>query len=88
MAFGMTAKPSGSVMLLTEAFPIRGPSPAEPKATGTESPDAISPTVDEARSFPTVQNAKGGAKQVRGKGENRTSRAGVNDKHVRRTDFP
>jgi len=27
----MTAKPSGTVMLLTEAFPIRGMSPAEPK---------------------------------------------------------
>jgi len=27
----MTAKPSGTVMLLTEAFPIRGTSPAEPK---------------------------------------------------------
>jgi len=30
-AFGATAKPSGTVMLLTEAFPIRGTSPAEPK---------------------------------------------------------
>ena len=28
------------------------------------------PTVNEARSFPTLQNAKRGAKQVRGKGEN------------------
>jgi len=35
--------------------------------------------VNEARSFPTVQNAKRGAKQVQGKGENRTSWAGVND---------
>jgi len=72
-AFGMTAKLSGTVMLLTEAFPIRGTSPAEPKPTSTESPDPISPTVKEARSFPTVQNATRGAKQVRGKGENRTS---------------
>ena len=39
----------------------------------------MTPTVNEARSFPTVQNAKRGAKQVRGKGENRTSCAGVND---------
>jgi len=30
-AFGMTAKPSETVMLLTGAFPIRGTSPAEPK---------------------------------------------------------
>ena len=60
-------------MLLTEAFPIRGTSPAEAKPTSTESPDAISPTVNEARSFTTVQNAKRRAKQVRSKGENRTS---------------
>jgi len=31
-AFGATAKPSGTVMLLTEAFPIRGTCPAEPKS--------------------------------------------------------
>jgi len=66
-------------MLLTAAFPIRGTSPAEPKPTSTESPEAISLTVNEVRSFPTVQNAKRGAKQVRGKGENGTSSAGVND---------
>ena len=30
-AFGTRAKPSETVMLLTEAFPIRGTSPAEPK---------------------------------------------------------
>jgi len=66
-------------MILTEAFPIRGTSPVEPKPTSTESPEAISPTVNEARSFPTVQNAKRGEKQVQGKGENRTSSAGVND---------
>jgi len=33
----------------------------------------VTPTVNEVRSVPTVQNAKRGAKQVRGKGENRTS---------------
>jgi len=66
-------------MLLTEAFPIRGTSLAEPEPTSTESLDAISPTVHEARSFLTVQNATRGAKQVRGKGESRTSCAGVND---------
>ena len=60
-------------MLLAEAFPIRGTSPAEPKPTSTDSPDAISPTVNEARSFPTAQNPKRGAKQELGKGENRTS---------------
>jgi len=31
MAFGTIAKPSEPVMLLTEAFPIRGTSPVEPK---------------------------------------------------------
>ena len=66
-------------MLLTEASPIRGTSQAEPKPTLTESPDTISPTVKEARSFPTTQNGKQGARQVRGKGEDRTSSAGVND---------
>ena len=30
-AFGVTVKPSRTVMLLTQAFPIRGTSPAEPK---------------------------------------------------------
>jgi len=34
--------------------------------------DTLMPTVSEARSFPTVQNAKRGVKQVLGKGENRT----------------
>ena len=37
--------------------------------------------VNEVRSFPTVQNAKRGANQVQGKGENRTSCAGVNNEH-------
>jgi len=60
-------------MLLTEAFPIRGTSPAEPKPYFEQESGPISPTVNEAKSFPTVQNAKRGAKQVRGKGENRTS---------------
>ena len=60
-------------MLLTEALPIRGTSPAEPKPYFDRESDAVRPTVREARSFPTVQNAKRGAKQVRGKGENRTS---------------
>jgi len=60
-------------MLLTEAFPIRGTSLVEPKPTSTKSPDAISPTVNEARSFPTAQNAKRSAQQVRDKGENGTS---------------
>jgi len=72
-AFGTTAKPSGTVTLLTEAFPIRGTSPAEPKPYFDRESDTVTPTVNEARSFPTVQNAKRGAKQVPGKGENRTS---------------
>jgi len=72
-AFGATARPSETVMLLTEAFPIRGTSPAEPKPYFDRESDTVTPTVSEARSFLTVQNAKRGAKQVRGKGENRTS---------------
>ena len=56
-------------MLLTEACPIRGTSPAEPRPASTDSPEAISATGNQARSFPTVQNAKRGAKQVRSKGE-------------------
>jgi len=70
-------------MLLTEAFPIRGTSPAEPKPTTAESPDAISPTVNEVRSFPTVQNAKRDAKQLRGNRQNRTSLVGVNEEQER-----
>jgi len=72
-AFGVTARPSETVMLLTEAFPIRGTSPAEPKPYFDGESDTVTPTVSEARSFPTVRNAKRRAKQVRGKGENRTS---------------
>jgi len=72
-AFGATARPSETVMLLTEAFPIRGTSPVEPKPYFDRESDTVTPTVSEARSFPTVQNAERGAKQVRGKGENRTS---------------
>ena len=72
-AFGATVRPSETVMLLTEAFPIRGTSPAEPRPYFDQESDTVTPTVTEARSVPTVQNAKRGAKQVRGKGENRTS---------------
>jgi len=72
-AFGVTARPSETVMLLTEAFPNRGASPAEAKPYFDRESDTVTPTVSEARSFPTLQNAKRGTKQVRGKGENRTS---------------
>jgi len=69
-AFGTTAKPSATVKFLTEAFPIRGTSTAEPKPTTTKSPDVILLTLNEARSCPTMHNAKRGAKKVRGKGKN------------------
>jgi len=59
-------------MLLTEAFPIRGTA-QQAEAYFARGSDTVTPTVNEARSFPTVQTAKRGAKQVRGKGENRTS---------------
>jgi len=60
-------------MLLTEAFPIRGTSPAEQKPYFDRESDTVTATLSQARSFPTAENAKRGAKQVRGKGENPTS---------------
>jgi len=57
-AFGATARPSGTVMLLTEAFPTRGTSPAAPKPYFDRESDTVTPTVSEARSFPTAQNPK------------------------------
>ena len=72
-AYGATARPSETMMLLTEAFPIRGTSPTELKPYFDRESDTVTPTVSEARSFPTVQNPKLGAQQVQGKGENRTS---------------
>jgi len=62
-------------MLLTEAFPIRGTSPAEQKPYFDRESDTVTPTVSEAKSVPTVQNPKRGAKQVRGTVENRVSSA-------------
>ena len=72
-ALGVTVRPSETVMLLTEAFPIRGTSPAEPRPYFDRESDNVTPTGSEARSFPTVQNPTRGAKQVRSKGENRIS---------------
>jgi len=72
-AFGMTTKPGRDRDVTNRSFPHPRYKPSMPSPTSTESPDAITPTVHEARSFPTVQNAKRGAKQVRGKWENRTS---------------
>jgi len=59
-------------MLLTEAFPIRGTSPQAEAYFDRES-GTVTPTVNDARRFRTVQKAWRGAKQVRGKGEIRTS---------------
>jgi len=72
-AFGTTAKLSETVKLLTEAFPIIGTRPAEPRSYFDRESDTVTPTVSAVRSFPTAQNTKRGTKQVRGKGENRTS---------------
>jgi len=60
------------MMLLTEAFPNRVQAQQTEAYFDRES-DTVTPTVNEARGFPTVQNAKRDAEQVRGKGENRTS---------------
>jgi len=57
-------------MLLTEAFPPEAQA-RQAEAYFDRESDIITPTVNEARSFPTMQNAKRGAKQVRGKGEER-----------------
>ena len=54
-AVGAIARPSETVMLITEAFPIRGTSPAEAKPYFDRESDTVTPTVSEARSFPTMQ---------------------------------
>jgi len=60
-------------MLLSKAFRSEVQAQQNRGLTSTDSPDAISPAVNEVRSFPTLQNAKRSAKQVQSKGENRTS---------------
>jgi len=61
------------VKLLTEAFPIRGTSLAEPRSYLDQESDTVTLTLSEARSFRTAQNAKQGVKPVRSNEENRTS---------------
>jgi len=51
-------------MLLTEAFTIRGKA-QQAEAYFDREAGTVMPTVKEGRSFPTLQNAKRGAKQVR-----------------------
>jgi len=53
-------------------FPHQRYKPSKPRPTSTESSDTVTPTVNEAGGFPTVQSAKRGVKQVRSKGENWT----------------
>ena len=72
-AFGTTTRPWRDRDVTNRSFPHQRYKPSKPRPTSTESPDAVTPTVNEARSFPTVQNPKRGAKEVRGKGERRTS---------------
>jgi len=72
-AFGSRTKPGQDRDLTNRSFPHQGYKPNKTRPTSTESPDSITPTVNEARSFPILQNAKRDAKQVRGKGENRIS---------------
>ena len=55
------------------SFPHRRYKPAITEAYFDRESGTVSLTVNEARSFPTVQNSKLGGKQVRGRGENRTS---------------
>jgi len=65
-------------MLLTEAFPTRGASPAR---RGLVGPRVRHSNADGERSekLSDRANAKRGAEQVQSKGENRTSCAGVNE---------
>jgi len=69
----MTMKLGGDGDVTNRSFPHQGYKPSKLRPTLTESPDAIMVTVNEARSFVTVQNTKQDEKQVRAKGENPTS---------------
>jgi len=69
-ALRITMKLGQDCDVTNRSFPHQRNKPGKPRPTSTESPEAILPTVKEATSFPTMQNAKRGAKQVRGKGEN------------------
>ena len=68
----MTTKPGRDHDVTNRSIPDQEYKPSKPRPTLTKSPDAITPTVNESRTIPTVQNDRQGAKQVRGHGENRT----------------
>ena len=69
--FGTSTKSRETVRLLTEAFPSEVQA-QQAEAYFDQESNTVTPTGSEARTFPTVQNAKRGSKQVRGKGETRT----------------
>jgi len=56
-ALGTTTKPGRDHVVTNRSFPHQGYKPSKPRPTLTKSPDAIMPTVNQARSIPTVQNA-------------------------------
>jgi len=72
-AFGMTTRLRRDRDVTTRGFPHQRYKSGKPRTTSTQSPDTVTPTVNEVRNFPLMQNAKRGAKQVQGKGENLTS---------------
>ena len=72
-AFVTRTKQGGDRDVTNGSIAHQGYKPGKPWPTSTESPDDITPIVNEARSFPPVQHDKRGAKQVRGKREIRTS---------------
>ena len=61
-------KPERDRDVTNRGFPPLRYKPSRLRPTSTESPDTVMPTVNEVRSFPTVQNAKRSRKQVRGMG--------------------
>jgi len=79
-AFGTTTKPMTET-LLTQAFPIRGTSPANRDLLRQQGWHRGA-DCERSKKHCDCASAKLGAKQVRGKGESRTSWAGVNDERV------
>jgi len=72
-AFGRMTKPGRDRDVSNRSFHHQMYKPRKRGPTSTESLDAITPPVNQARSSQTVQDAKRDAKQVRSKRENRTS---------------
>jgi len=59
--------------MTNRGFPHQRSQARQAEASFDRESDTATLTVNEPRCFPTAQNAKRGAKQVQGKGENQTS---------------